>query len=479
LRGPVTDFRVADDNASVKINSLGKGRIAFMYFMAVIPRVIITISLGVIGVMYLLNTRALADLLLNSMCLAFVLDMDELVYEAFAPDRIKMFRDLLEPVEYSRHAVGRLAHPQGVFLGITVVALLFIYFFAISDIMLMIAAVEEVLCEGNTHFVYSLSAATERVLAAPSFYSDDEEFAWTNTEYALLQLARPDLDPRFFSEDAIAASESTDTWAWLQPVGTTSLDEAEPTTYDVDLIFAWSQATVAETVESMSCTDLCGNGTNNTAVATVLGRSIGTEPIYCEAALEKCWLMNMTAMRTNCGQSCGCGSAKPDFAGFFQVQYWGCPHGCSTDRKIDLYNYDCYDSNITAVMQNDMWVKYVQGMKSYVFHVDGYASRIQTDLVKYHELVGIKTDEVDAVHAFVTGDGFWDSLANYRYLLAENVPHPSNLTGCQFLTSNAVLMILNIDVCDTSGDFTSLKSICPTSCQCSIYPAACPPACFD
>jgi len=480
LRGSITNFELSDDMTSVKIHSLSNGRTAFIFALAVIPRIGIAIGLGIIGVMYLLYTRALADLLLNCMCLGFVLDLDELVYEAFAPKRIKFFRDLIEPVEYpSKHAMGLVAYMQGALLGVALLGLVFIYVFVIQGITTSIGQLQEVLCGGNTHFVYTTSAATGRVLAAASFFDEDDEgISWTDAELSLLQLAHPELDAKFFDQEEVDASESTDTWAWLRPAGASSLDDEDATITDVDYINMLSKASVAETVNDMSCSDLCGNASNDTATATILGRSIGTDPIFCEGAVEKCWLRNMTAMRTNCGNTCGCGSAKPSFAGFFQTQDQGCPSGCSNDRKIALAGMGCNDTNITTVISNDIWTKYVQGMKSHVFHVDGYSSRIKQDLDKYHEDLSIPADQVDAVHAYVTGDGFWNSLANYQYLLAEDLPHPSGKVGCEFLVSYTVLILTNVDVCDDSGVFKSLKSICPMSCKCDTHPDDCPPSCF-
>jgi len=96
-------------------------------------------------------------------------------------------------------------------------------------------------------------------------------------------------------------------------------------------------------------------------------------------------------------------------------------------------------------------------------------------------VAGIESNQVDDVHEFVIGDGFWNALVNYQYLIAEGVGHPEGKVGCEFLTSDVVLCLLNIDVCDKDGDgtFASLKPVCPLSCSCNIYPPDCPHACFN
>jgi len=244
------------------------------------------------------------------------------------------------------------------------------------------------------------------------------------------------------------------------------------------MISSYSTASVEETVDDTMCSDLCGYQPNNTAVATVLGRSIDTDPIYCESAVEYCWMINMTAVRAFCGKTCGCGNALPSFSGFFRSHDYGCPGGCDVDHTISLQNISCEDANIPTMVPNEVWTKYVYGMQSYVFSFDGYSDRISQVLVQYYTIIGINRHRLEDVHAFVTGNGFWNSLANYHYFFADGVPDPNGKTGCAFLTSNIFSILLDIDVCSTSDVYADLKSVCPISCSCGIYPAECPTTCF-
>merc|ERR1712167_158771 len=108
-------------------------------------------------------------------------------------------------------------------------------------------------------------------------------------------------------------------------------------------------------------------------------------------------------------------------------------------------------------MANDIWSKYVYGMKDYVFSMDGYSTRILEDIQTYRNMMGIEEDQVEDVYEFMVGDGFWEALVNYQYLIAEGVGLPKGLVGCEFLTSYQVLALLNLDVCDSSssGSFRS------------------------
>merc|ERR1740121_1995904 len=56
-------------------------------------------------------------------------------------------------------------------------------------------------------------------------------------------------------------------------------------------------------------------------------------------------------------------------------------------------------------------------------------------------------------------DGNWD--------LMPGVPHPRNLTGCDYLTSFEVKALLNTDLC-SADEYSSIRFMCPVSCGCSL-----------
>merc|ERR1712137_258258 len=115
------------DGKSTKIHSLSRGRVAFVFVFAVIPRILIAAALGVVGVIYLLNTLTLSDMLLNCMCLAFVVDIDELLFDAFAPKRVRFLLDSLEPLEYPhKYDAGLLSYSRGFLIIFTAFLLVLI-----------------------------------------------------------------------------------------------------------------------------------------------------------------------------------------------------------------------------------------------------------------------------------------------------------------------------------------------------------------
>lgn len=59
-----------------------------LYGLVLIPRILITLYLLFLGCMYLTATESFTDLILNSLVMAFVYDIDEMVLECFLPLRL-------------------------------------------------------------------------------------------------------------------------------------------------------------------------------------------------------------------------------------------------------------------------------------------------------------------------------------------------------------------------------------------------------
>jgi len=354
--------------------------------------------------------------------------------------------------------------------------LLFINILFLLPVLDAAKQVLDVLCEGNLDFVYTTSAATGRVLATRSF-SPTDDFAWTYDEFELMKLAQTTLHEAYFDEEAIAASQGGQHAAYLLPGDSEALEDIDPDKDMIDQIELWSTATVAETVADDSCLD---SVIKSAELAILLAYNVGTgvEQLFCQDVSEYCWIMNMSGVRTLCSQVCDCSSVVPSASGFFQTEDYGCPGGCTSQRDMALKELPCEDANISTAIGQSAWAKYVAGMKSYVTSTDGYVDRIQTDVARFYEVIGITSNQISDVSSFMAGDGFWDELADQHYLLADGLPDPENRTECEFLTSNIILFILQIDVCDADGVFMALKSICPISCICTAYPHDCPEACF-
>ena len=83
------------DSGSVVITQMSKFRKVMLFIFVALPRLVVAVSLALTGTKYLANTLSLADLILNAVALAFILDLDELVESAFMPRRARFLLDAL------------------------------------------------------------------------------------------------------------------------------------------------------------------------------------------------------------------------------------------------------------------------------------------------------------------------------------------------------------------------------------------------
>jgi len=68
---------------------LNRSSIFWLYFLIFIPRTIIAISLLILGAAFLTATQSFTDLILNSLAMSFIYDIDELLMFSFLPERLK------------------------------------------------------------------------------------------------------------------------------------------------------------------------------------------------------------------------------------------------------------------------------------------------------------------------------------------------------------------------------------------------------
>merc|ERR1711894_375470 len=91
-------------------------------------------------------------------------------------------------------------------------------------------------------------------------------------------------------------------------------------------------------------------------------------------------------------------------------------------------------------------------------------------------------ENASAIYKYVSeddGDGFFNALANLNFTIMEGTPHPRGYEYCDFLTSYEIRYLLSIDLCLEGDSYTSLRLICPSSCECVQVPSIqCPWTCY-
>jgi len=483
IRGERTIIRKTEDARNVNILSLSTWRVICILQFVSLPRVVVAAGLGVLGVEYLALARTLQDILLNCLSLIFILSVDTMLYESFAPRQIDfLLSSIVLPVTISRHPL-KYCSTRWSWLAVMLTLVGLLVSVNISIINPMLQMMEQgmrVICSGEVDFIYTESPLTGMVIATKTF-DFDSGISWTSSELAVVQLASPSLDAEYFDGEVLAASTSSQTLAVLLPGSLATLENGMPSMSELDLIASVDTSNVATLAESVACEDQASSDYNNSNIlrnAVALGNLFQTMPAYCEAALDYCWMMNMTGVRALCPFTCGCSTATLGHAGFFQNAKWGCPTACAMSKTLLLeFENNCSDQLTSSFVADSIWARYIDGMKAYVLSAEVFSDRLLADLSRNYALLGIKQEQILDVHRFFVGDGFWNAITLYNFSISDTAKHPRNLTGCDFIVSYEIQYILNLNLCDGEA-FTSLRAICPVACDCSAgSKAGCPSGC--
>merc|ERR1712107_213803 len=123
-----------------------------------------------------------------------------------------------------------------------------------------------------------------------------------------------------------------------------------------------------------------------------------------------------------------------------------------------MLNVNCSD----VLPQADVWSKYVYGLQSYMVRIYQCEASLLATLDENKAALGIKESDIESIAIFFANNGFWHALSQFQYLFAEGIPHPRNLTGCSFMASIELQLILGVDLC-AGEQHTRLLGTCPVA----------------
>merc|ERR1711968_134231 len=155
------------------LESLSFRRKIMLLFAVIVPRFAITAVLGYKGVSFLILTESKKDLILNTVALAFIIEVDELLFATFAPFRAKYVISRFEPLRTTPDKLLRLLGTRlsmesffWLAVALTLVTLSYLSWF--HEVLIMRDFAYEILCGGQTNFVFPTSLATGIVHATAS-----------------------------------------------------------------------------------------------------------------------------------------------------------------------------------------------------------------------------------------------------------------------------------------------------------------------
>ena len=315
------------DSALVKVNvvtrmkSISRKRLVGVSLLVILPRWIVAVALGFTGSLYLSQQVSQAQVVLNVVALEFILSLDELIYHAFVPRRLHITLVNMEPLPRvsckSWELFGTLCKFAVLFMFVVLA-----YVFELQPFFDKIHQAINILCSGDTNFIYAVNPASGVVYAA---HGNDTAKVWSSTEQAVFQLtnitisARTEWAPH---STLLAASKNDVQKALVQPGGVAQLagTDFNPS------IFEWVKDISSYSVADGSSEHLCRDfeaGASHDAVLEELRTILGNDSVtsctsHFHLVAPLCGQLNQTKLRTYCPIACGCRDNFLRFARGFQ-----------------------------------------------------------------------------------------------------------------------------------------------------------------
>jgi len=386
----------------------------------------------------------------------------------------------------------------------------------IHDFVGRVELANHIMCGGNKNFVYTRNPASGIIMATPtSAHSEDhdEQQDW-NTVATILNLAQLDLqDGHGFKVPPslvgiaekpktamvkIGPSVAVEEWAragtyeglFNQSLGTLPAEH-----WPFECLWTLSTRGRKHAADTIPCTDGAGAQSVHALRAKVektLGYSTAammhqTPREICQSLVDKCGLMNMTALRALCPTSCGCHMWRDIPAGFYAVDNFGCPSACNTMmtamRKSGRLGMDnCTDVTPSEFASKGL-VNYMRSASDYVTANPEFAQAMEQTLrfflsnnvLDYTEEVSRKLlSRLKNMVDFLLSDAFVEGMYNGTWEFNAGVPHPRRLKGCDFVTSWEFAALFQLDLCEVGAGFRSIRTYCPEACKCSPGLPECP-----
>eukprot|EP00928_Gymnodinium_smaydae_P027372 TRINITY_DN21193_c0_g2_i1.p1 TRINITY_DN21193_c0_g2~~TRINITY_DN21193_c0_g2_i1.p1 ORF type:complete len:994 (+),score=168.96 TRINITY_DN21193_c0_g2_i1:72-3053(+) len=488
---PTTEVVIFDESDHVDADALLKlmvqtrlkyiswTRVVVFCVLVLLPKMIIALLLGFIGMQFLAVTTSLTDLLLNAMALAFILDVDDIFYAIFVPRRIQTIIRNLEPLCLPTFNVKkRLQSSSHVFCKLlTIIGLVaVVYFIWLVPFFERLKQGQLLLCSGNLDFVYAKDPSTGVLTVTKSFSTD----RWTNEEEYLLQVAHPELmTGAGVSTQVLEMASSNKTSVVIVGNVSNSADftQSPPAEESFDQILRLSYYTTRDAASLLKCVDHENAPQDDAAIESMLSQITGRNVSSCsDVPPILCKFMNMTELRALCPVRCACQDFLAPFKGFFAGPNWGCPKSCEeimrAKAEYDLaegYYQKCDD------VPSESW------QTQFKIHTEAYFLGLfewlgaHRQKREYMAAMSVLGEEVLRIPASKHSDFVDDIMSgemvksSFQGLLLKGIPHPRKLKGCKFWTSWELQYILGVDLCQV-GSFRSLRFLCPKTCKCTSAP---------
>eukprot|EP00931_Biecheleriopsis_adriatica_P049575 TRINITY_DN28688_c0_g1_i1.p1 TRINITY_DN28688_c0_g1~~TRINITY_DN28688_c0_g1_i1.p1 ORF type:complete len:460 (+),score=78.07 TRINITY_DN28688_c0_g1_i1:89-1381(+) len=321
---------VHGEESGFLIAEISMSRLAAVLLVTLV-RTGIALALLANGVEWLSSTISVSELIMNTVALEFVLNIDESIFACFSPVEFSKFLQSLAPLpldDAHAHKIGiswRLMF--SIFSTIGVVSFAAFYDTRVQTL----EEIYEAACGGNLNFVIGVQSSTGSVYATQvEEIHPESDAVWRSAVH-----------------DIIHASSG--------PREVRSVNWAPNEAY---LEFRLGQSTSEVALEYTSCVDLAQPWP--TAIATSLRALTGnTQAAECEDVKTNCTGIHGRIVRMNCPVTCGC--ANPSSGLYFNKEAEGCPAAvCQSSSSFQkkLAELPCTDPSAEELLSMPGWHAY-------------------------------------------------------------------------------------------------------------------------
>jgi len=513
-RGDSTQL-VAENDQSFTFRSISSARLYSLYIFVILPRAGITVFLLLTGMSFLTSTVSLEQILIDSLALGFILNIDEMIYPIFVPGRVQQVQSKLTSFELKAYTGNdlnsvvltraldvmhrlplRLLWVAIAFLctGLTIVNVLH------PRVQRMEVAVQ-ILCEGNTDFVYAVAPDTGTVHATKTYSVSEDREGELIVQNTILQFTglHDVLQDSDVGNDLLA-----DFWPQNTPAGiiynsdrtAQTMGEAETSSTGFEFIKTVSTSNIQDLSFLGRCEDFSPEESHQAPFVIQALLRYATDGVVDSCAGGEFvgisqWY-NMSHYRALCPVTSGCSKTWL----FFSHPHWGCPEECKSDNRVDRAFRDVLSDASCTDDGNEPWrtqamVEYVSGLSDYVTQRTGFYERLTSAstsnmisaVISAYENATDRTypQTVAYVQHSVSSGLTFQRMSRGIYELAPGLPMYTSdgveLVGCALWTDAVFQDILSLNLCSTLYH-QSIAFMCPERCRCqSSWQQSCPSRC--
>jgi hypothetical protein len=113
------------------------------------------------------------------------------------------------------------------------------------------------------------------------------------------------------------------------------------------------------------------------------------------------------------------------------------------------------------------WLTFAAGLFEHLTADVTFPDIVEDIVMKEDSEISVPSNMRSALVKWISNGSMAQSFVDGTWELMPGLSHPRNLTGCDYLASFEVRMLLNIDLCGAE-EYSSIRFMCPVSCGCSV-----------